>query len=99
MRKPVFGVFDQVRHKPVLQPQKMVTEKLFNGKLRIKSTNQQKMFRGLKFQVLKVERLYYPGRENRGTDQLDGYYAADLCHCFHNYKSRFSHDTAHIVRS
>ena len=30
----------------------------------------QKMARGLKFQILEVERLYYLCSENKGTDQL-----------------------------
>ena len=47
-------------------------------------TNQavQKMARGLKFQIQKVEGLYYPCRENKGADQLRGYRKADLGLCF-----------------
>ena len=42
----------------------------------------QKMARGLKFQIRKVERLYYLCSENKGTDQLRGYREADLRLCF-----------------
>ena len=35
-------------------------------------------------------------RENKGADQLRGYWAADLRLCFCIWKSRFSHDTAQI---
>ena len=42
----------------------------------------QKMARGLKFQIKKVERLYYPCSENKGADQLRGYREADLHLCF-----------------
>ena len=41
-----------------------------------------KMARGLKFQILKVEGLYYLCSENKGVDQLRGYREADLCLCF-----------------
>ena len=42
----------------------------------------QKMARGLKFQIKKVEGLYYLCSENKGADQLRGYREADLCLCF-----------------
>ena len=42
----------------------------------------QKMARGLKFRILKVEGLYYLFRENKGADQLRGYREADLRLCF-----------------
>ena len=42
----------------------------------------QKMARGLKFHVYKVEELYYPCSENKGADQLRGYREADLRLCF-----------------
>ena len=38
----------------------------------------QKMARGLKFRIKKVEGLYYPCSENKGADQLRGYREADL---------------------
>ena len=40
------------------------------------------MDRGWKFWILKVEELYYPCSENKGTDQLRGYSAAGLRLCF-----------------
>ena len=43
----------------------------------------QKMARGLKFQILKVEGLYYLCSENKGADQLRGHREADLRLCFH----------------
>ena len=42
----------------------------------------QKMARGLKFQIEKVEGLYYLSSENTGADQLHGYRDADLRLCF-----------------
>ena len=42
----------------------------------------QKMARGLKFQILKVEGLYYLCSENKGADQLRSYREADLRLCF-----------------
>ena len=42
----------------------------------------QKMARGLNFQILKVEELYYLCSENKGADQLRGNREADLRLCF-----------------
>ena len=42
----------------------------------------QKMARGLKFQIQKVEILHYLCSENKGPDQLRGYREADLRLCF-----------------
>ena len=42
----------------------------------------QKKARGLKFQIWKVEELYYLCSENKGADQLRGYCEADLRLCF-----------------
>ena len=42
----------------------------------------QKMARDLKFWIKKVEGLYYLCSENKGTDQLCSYWAADLHLCF-----------------
>ena len=42
----------------------------------------QKMARGLKFRIQKVEGLYYLCSENKGADQLRGYREADLRLCF-----------------
>ena len=51
------------------------------------------MVRDLKFQIKKVEGLYYLCGENKGADQLCGYCAADLRLCFRIYAKRSSsHD-------
>ena len=42
----------------------------------------QKMARGLKFGIWKVEGLYHLCSENKGADQLRGYREADLRLCF-----------------
>ena len=42
----------------------------------------QKMVRGWKFWILKVEALYCPCSENKGADQLHSYCEADLHLCF-----------------
>ena len=42
----------------------------------------QKMARGWKFCIKKVEEMYYPCSENKGTDQLHSYCEADLRLCF-----------------
>ena len=47
----------------------------------------QKMARGLKFRVKKVEGLYYLCSETKGADQLRGYREADLRLCFRICKS------------
>ena len=47
-----------------------------------RTVQSQKMARGLKFQIYKVEGLYYPYSENKGADQLRGYREADLRLCF-----------------
>ena len=55
------------------------------------------MVRGFKFEIYKVEELYYLCSENKGTDQLHGYHTANLRLCFHIFaKSRFSHAEAHL---
>ena len=56
----------------------------------------QKMARGLKFRIWKVEGFYYLFSENKGADQLRGYCKADLRLCFHIHKCWFSHDVAHM---
>ena len=43
-----------------------------------RAVQSQKMDRGLKFRIKKVERLYYLCSENKGADQLRGYREADL---------------------
>ena len=47
-----------------------------------RSVQAQKMARDWKFWILKVEELYYPCSENKGTDQLLCYREADLHLCF-----------------
>ena len=42
----------------------------------------QKMARGLKFRIQKVEGLYCSCSENKGVDQLHGHHEADLRLCF-----------------
>ena len=46
----------------------------------------QKMTRGLKFRIKKVEGLDYLCSENKDADQLRGYREADLRLCFRIYK-------------
>ena len=48
----------------------------------------QKMVRGLKFQILKEEGLYYLCSENKDVDQLRSYCTADLRLCFRICKSQ-----------
>ena len=51
------------------------------------AAQRQKMARGLKFRIKKVEeKLYYPYSENKGVDQLRGYREADLRLCFRIWK-------------
>ena len=42
----------------------------------------RKMARGWKFQIEEVEGLSYLCSKRKGVDQLRGYSAADLHHCF-----------------
>ena len=58
----------------------------------------QKMVRGWNFWIWKVEELYYPCSENKGTDQLRGYREADLCLCFRiDADCLFSSAAAHFI--
>ena len=50
----------------------------------------QKMVRGLKFRIEKVEGLYDLCSENKGTDKLHGYHASVLHLCFRI----FSHEAS-----
>ena len=54
----------------------------------------QKMARGLKFPIKKVEGLYYLCSKYKGTDQVRSYCKADLHLFFHISQCWFSHDTA-----
>ena len=47
-----------------------------------RAVQSQKMVRGWKLWILKVEELYYPSSENKGADQLRSYCEADLRLCF-----------------
>ena len=47
----------------------------------------QKIARGWKFQIYKVEGLYYLCSENKGADQLRGYREADLRLCYRKCKT------------
>ena len=59
-----------------------------------RAVQSQKMARGLKFWIKKVEGLYYLCSENKGADQLRGYREADLRLCFRI--CWFSHDAAQM---
>ena len=48
--------------------------------------------RTLKFRIYEVKGLDYLYSENKGTDLLHGYFAADRWLCFAFAKNRFSHD-------
>ena len=52
----------------------------------------QKMARGLKFRIKKVEILHYLCSENKGADQLRSYREADLHFVFTYAKCCISHD-------
>ena len=60
----------------------------------------QKMARGLKFRIKKLEGSYYLCSENKGVDQLRGYFAVTaklICVFVFAYaKCLFSHVAAHI---
>ena len=57
----------------------------------------QKMVRGLKFRIEKVEGFYYLCSENKVADQPRGYREADLRLCFRIYIKRwFSDDAAQL---
>ena len=53
----------------------------------IKALQIQKMARGLKFRIYKVEGLYYLCSENKGADQLRSNREADLRLCFRKCKN------------
>ena len=52
-----------------------------------RAVQSQKMARGLKFRIQKVEGWFYPCSENKGADQLRGDREADLHLCFRIYKN------------
>ena len=56
----------------------------------------QKMARGSKFRIKKVEGLYYLCSENKGSDQLRSYREAHLRLLFAYVKRWFSRDKAHL---
>ena len=47
-----------------------------------RAVQSQKMVKGWKFWIRKVEKLYHPCSENKGADQLRSYCEADLRLCF-----------------
>ena len=47
-----------------------------------RAVQSQKMARGLKFRIKKVEGMFYLCSENKGADRLRGYREADLRLCF-----------------
>ena len=53
-----------------------------------RAVHPQNMTRGLKFQIKEVERLYYLCSENKGSDQLHCYRAAELHLCFRICKNQ-----------
>ena len=60
----------------------------------------QKMVRGLNFGSKKKDcTSNYLSSENKGTDQLCSYCAADLRHCFRIRKNKFSHDATQIMQA
>ena len=58
----------------------------------------QKMTKGMKYVIKKVEGLYYLWRENKDGDQLRGYWAADLRLCFRICKKQVSRSVVTVVR-
>ena len=58
----------------------------------------QKMAMGMKFLTYKVEKLFYPCRENKGADQLRRYRKADLQLLFRIIIQivGFSHHAVHL---
>ena len=58
----------------------------------------QKMARGLKFRIYKVEGLYYPCSENKGADQLRVTAKLICVFVFAYAKCCFSHDVAQIQK-
>ena len=59
--KPVFGVFDQVRHKQAVQPQNK------------QAVQPQNVATGLTFWIQEVEELYYLCSESTNADQRHSY--------------------------
>ena len=57
----------------------------------------QKMARGLKLPIKKVEGLYYQCSQNKGPDQLCSYRLLTCVFVFAFAKSRFSHDEANYI--
>ena len=57
----------------------------------------QKLVRGLKFWIEKIEDLYYMCNKNKGADQLRSYCKADMRLCFRICKLLISQEVAHIT--
>ena len=89
------------RNDIVLLHMSLVVRKPVSGFPTMSDTNHavqpQKMVRSLKFQIYKVEGLYYPCSKTKDADQLRGYREADLRLCFRICKIWFSHNKAHII--
>ena len=87
MRKPVFGISDQVRHKPdCTVPLKMVIG------LKYPIWDEEELY-NLSSLIVRV------CSENKGADQLHVYREADLRLCFSHMQEAdlCSHDKAHFI--
>ena len=77
--------------KPVYQMSLVVRKPVFGFQTRsntIQAVQSQKMARGSKFRINKVEGSYCLCSENKGADQLRSYCAADLRLCFRICKNQ-----------
>ena len=75
MKIIIFSCMSRFTTKPV----SMVSDQVCTNQ----AVQRQKMARGLKFLIYKVEGWHYPCTKYKGADQLCGYRTADLCLCFH----------------
>ena len=62
-----------------------------------RAVQSQKMVRGLKFWIKKVEELYFPCSKNKGADQLCSYCEVDLRLCFRLCRLLVFHAAAQIL--
>ena len=56
-----------------------------------------KLARGLKFQILKLEVLYYPGSEQNGADRTARMRRLICAIVVRIWQNRFSHDGAQVI--
>ena len=56
-----------------------------------------KMIRGLKFGIKEIDGLYFLYSEDKNTDRLPDYRAAEFRLGFGMYKKQVSYDTAHML--